>query len=594
MNEHNRRMRSLFRATALEQIARLLQTTDELRRGVADPEVELAIGPTLHLMKGDAALVGMREIAAALHAAESRAAEAAWDALAAALTDVARELGRGGDNELDAAAPDGPAVLRGWVRLQTDEIGELSDRLLELTTAYHRLAAGLVRAVRDAPTDALLELAEDADAARRQLDEVLGAAWSLRLASLEDLLHRLARHATELARAQGKSLEVRPGGSAELERSMVEAIEEPLLVLVRGLIAQGIEEPGARGDKPAQATLVFAARLAGGAIEISLEDDGRGVEPAALPGLDAVRARFELFGGSIALSPRPGHGTRCVLTVPAAIGRERAILVECAGGVFALPARAVSGQLRIGDHARRRIAGGTAIRVGDAWLPLCRLDDALELGAGTGTGDDLPALVLEGGGRRRAFAVDRIAGEDELLRRPANALSELRELVVASSVIDDGRVALWPAVPALLGGRGARSQRGRRVTPPAMPRVRRVLVADDSPIVLEIVTSILRGAELLPQAACDGEAAWEALEEELPDLLLTDVDMPRLDGLGLLRRVRARWPRLPVVMLTTRGTDEDRGQAMSLGANAYLVKAELDEGRLIETVCGLIDASGKV
>jgi CheY-like chemotaxis protein len=119
-----------------------------------------------------------------------------------------------------------------------------------------------------------------------------------------------------------------------------------------------------------------------------------------------------------------------------------------------------------------------------------------------------------------------------------------------------------------------------------------VLVADDSPIVLEIVTSILRGAELLPQAACDGEAAWQALEEELPDLLLTDVDMPRLDGLGLLRRVRERWPRLPVVVLTTRGGDEDRSHAMSLGANEYLVKSELDEGRLIEIVRGLIDAAG--
>jgi len=587
-------MRSLFRATALEQIARLSRTADELRRGAADPEVELAIGPTLHLMKGDAALVGMREIAAALHAAESCAAEAAWDGFSAALADVTRELGRGSDDELDVAAPppDEPAV-QGWVRLQTDEIDELSDRLLELTTAYHRLAAGLVRAVRDAPTNALLELTEDADAARRQLDDVLGAAWSLRLASLEDLLHRIARHATELAGAQGKLLEVRLDGAAELERSMVEAIEEPLLVLVRGLVTQGLEERGTRGDKPAAATLVLAARLEGGAVEISLDDDGRGLAPAALPGLDAVRARLELLGGSVAVAPRSGQGTRCVLTVPAAIGRERAVLVDCAGGVFALPARVVNKQIRIGDHAQRRIAGGTAIRFGDAWLPLCRLDDVLALGAGTGTGEDTPALVLEGGGRRRVFAVDRIAGEHELLRRPANAISELRELVVASSVIDDGRVALWPSMPALLGGRSARGERVRRAAPPAVPRVRRVLVVDDSPIVLEIVTSILRGPEIEPRTACDGEEAWQALEAELPDLVLTDVDMPRMDGLELLRRVRERWPRLPVIMLTTRGSDEDRAQGMRLGANAYFVKAELDEGRLIETVCGLIDAAGK-
>jgi two-component system, chemotaxis family, sensor kinase CheA len=636
VSERGPQMRALFRATALEQLGQLAQVIDELRRGAADPEAEGPIAPTLHLMKGDAALVGMVEIAAALHAAETRAAEAAWDALAAAVASIARDLERG-DGELVPDAPDlvEPAVLRGWVRLQTDAIDELSDRLLELSTAYNRLAAGLVRAVRDVPTEALRELAEDADAARRQLDEVIGAAWSLRLASVEDLLQRVAEHARELAGAQGKSLEVRITGSrAELERPMLEALEEPLLHLVRNAIAHGIEEPGARGDKPAAGTLVFETKLTRGIVEIAVEDDGRGMDPAVVRaaaieggvlhgneaglseqaalellfeigtetrlwararagrGLDVVRARIEGLGGVVALSSQPGRGTRCVIAVPAEIARERAIVVECAGGMFALPARMVRAQLRIGEHARRRVAGGTAIRIDQAWAPLCGLDEALGLGAGTAAHDDTPALVLEGNRRRRAFAVDRIDGEHELLRRPADARIGLRELVTASSITDDGRTVLWPSVPALLAGRRAYPRRA--AAPPARrdPRPRRVLVADDSPIVVEIVKSILRGANLVPTSVPDGEAAWRALEEELPDLLLTDIDMPRLDGLELLRRVRERWPRLPVVLLTTRDAEADRRRALELGASEYLSKAELDERRLVELVRGLIDAAG--
>jgi DNA-binding NarL/FixJ family response regulator len=118
-----------------------------------------------------------------------------------------------------------------------------------------------------------------------------------------------------------------------------------------------------------------------------------------------------------------------------------------------------------------------------------------------------------------------------------------------------------------------------------------VLVVDDSLIVRELVSSMLRSAELVARTAPDGEAAWHALEEELPDLVLTDVDMPRLDGLELLRRIRECWPTLPVVVLTTRDDDPYRHRAQALGASAYILKSELDERRLVETVRSLIDES---
>lgn len=623
MNDRSRQMRALYRASAVEQMAQLARTVDELRHGTAGPSAGVQIETGLRLLTGDAALVGMMDIAGAMHAAEERAAEGAWDAVAAAVAAITRDLGRP-EAEADADVPASvePAVLRGWVRLQSDAIDELSNRLLELSTAYNRLAAGLVRAVRDAPTEVLRGLADDADIARRQLDEVLGAAWSIRLASVEDLLQRLSEQALEIARGQGKPLQVRvDSGRVELERAMLSAIEEPLLQLIRNAIGHGVEEPGARGDKPAMAVIALEARVVGGLIEIAVEDDGRGIivgeeaavlSPAAslelrfdiggakrrapARGLDAVRTRIDALGGIVALWSRPGLGTRSVIAVPASLVRERALLVECGGGMFALPDRAVSTRIRIGDYPRRRIAGGIAIRLREGWTPLWGLDEVLGLPAGPAPGDDAAALVIEGGGRRRAFAVDRIEGELELLRRPTDAAERLREVVSASSVLADGRTALWPSVPALLSGQRVRRPRRRpsaaaaAAAAAAAPRTYRVLIADDSPIVIEVVKSILSGSEFALTTVSDGAAALHALKQELPDLLVSDVEMPQLDGLSLLRRVRERWPRLPVVMLTTRDADEDRRVAMALGASAYLLKAELDDSRMVELVRGLIDA----
>jgi CheY-like chemotaxis protein len=117
-----------------------------------------------------------------------------------------------------------------------------------------------------------------------------------------------------------------------------------------------------------------------------------------------------------------------------------------------------------------------------------------------------------------------------------------------------------------------------------MRRTRCVLVVDDSPIVRELVCSILRTADFVPETAPDGEAAWSALEQAQPDLVVSDVEMPGIDGFALLHRIRARWPQLPVVMLTTRGSDEDRRRAAALGADAYVVKSEFEESSLVETV----------
>ncbi|HWU88747.1 MAG TPA: response regulator, partial [Kofleriaceae bacterium] len=232
---------------------------------------------------------------------------------------------------------------------------------------------------------------------------------------------------------------------------------------------------------------------------------------------------------------------------------------------------------------RHEAGGALYVEHGGMWAALRGLDEVLGFATRgpAAARRDAPALVIDAHGRRHVLGVDRVDGERELMRRPAEGLIGQGGAVTASSVLEDGRVALWPSVPALLRGVRARVRRG---TAPVMPRARCVLVVDDSPIVRELMCSILRTAEFVPETAADGEAAWDALLEAQPDLVVSDVEMPKLGGFDLLHRIRGRWPRLPVVMLTTRGSEEDRRRALTLGADAYVVKSELEEDHLIETV----------
>ncbi|HWU89415.1 MAG TPA: hypothetical protein VN253_19275, partial [Kofleriaceae bacterium] len=189
MNEQQRVLCARYRADALDQLGRLAPMIGALRAGPGDPELVTAVVRMLRLLAGDASLVGLRELAAALDAAEAPAAAAAWDALDEALAAIAREVEALEDGPVAVTPPSEPPRLRGAP--PADELAELSDRLLELSTSYGRIAAALTAAVRDTPTPALRGLAEDAAATRRQLDDVVGAAWSLRRVAVEDELRRL-------------------------------------------------------------------------------------------------------------------------------------------------------------------------------------------------------------------------------------------------------------------------------------------------------------------------------------------------------------------------------------------------------------------
>ena len=309
------------------------------------------------------------------------------------------------------------------------------------------------------------------------------------------------------------------------------------------------------------------------------EISGRGV------GLDVVRRRVDELGGNVAVDSFEGAGTRFELMVPATITRERFVVVEVGGGLYGIPARRVLRIAQRDPSAEEAIVGGRVVRSERGMVRLRELAADLGEASPPSPGDRL--LFVKEGVEEFAWAVRSVLGERELIRRALDPVLAAAGLLSGSAMLDDGRVVLLLRVGEVLrrngGGRAAPSSPGGdRVAP-------RVLVADDSPIIRDLLAELLRDAGLEVETAFDGRDALERVDRRAPDLVITDLEMPRLDGFGLVEGVRRRGLELPVIVVSTRGSADDRRRASDLGANAYIVKTGFEGTALLETVARFVE-----
>jgi CheY-like chemotaxis protein len=304
---------------------------------------------------------------------------------------------------------------------------------------------------------------------------------------------------------------------------------------------------------------------------------GRGI------GLDVVRSVVEELGGSVSLQSHPGQGTEIVLSIPARLSQEKILVVQCGEALCGLPARQVAEVVRRREGAVEAVSGGELFRYRDAALPFHSLSQLL----GSHADDEPWVLILSSASRRSALAVPALAGEHELLRRSLDRALAINAHLGGSATLDDGRLVLLLALGGLLR-RGVVAAPAR-ARPTADARRPFVLVVEDSDVIRDLVADILRGAGIEVRTAANGQEGADALEERVPDAIVCDIEMPVMDGLALLRHVRSRWPQLPMIMLTTRGSEEDRRHAASLGANAHLIKSGFREDLLLETLRRFLD-----
>jgi two-component system chemotaxis sensor kinase CheA len=442
-------------------------------------------------------------------------------------------------------------------------------------------------------------------------------------------LPRLVRDVASDTGKQGRLVVL--GGDIEADRPVLDALKDSLLHLVRNAIDHGVEPPAERqahGKTPI-ATITVSAALHGERLTVTVSDDGAGLDIAAIRrklatlgravpesdadvartlfesgfstrdvtttisgrgvGLDAVEAAMLRVRGSVSVAWVPGNGTTFTLECPLTLAAIRAVLVKCSAQVLALPTSNVEQLVRIRATEVRRAEGREVILTGEAPIPLVSL--AAFLGppfVAAPPSDIFPALILTAGDRRVAVLVDAVENEQELVVRPILRGHSAMGHVSGGALLGTGELVLVlnpvSLVQQALVGRSSANVIAR-------PGKRsRILVADDSMTTRALEQNLLEAAGYEVVTAVDGADAWRQLMEGGADLLVSDIEMPNMDGLTLCRTVRAsdRFANLPVVLVTSLDNPAAREQGMAAGADAYVGKASAGQAGLLDTVRELL------
>jgi two-component system chemotaxis sensor kinase CheA len=458
----------------------------------------------------------------------------------------------------------------------------------------------------------------------------------VRMIPFTEACQGLERMAHDLAQAGGKEVElVLEGGNVELDRSVLEGLKDPLRHLVRNAVDHGAEPAEQRRaqGKPPRARVTVAAVLRGAQVEVVVADDGRGLDLEALRrqvrkqglpepaddrelarliflpglstsplitdvsgrgvGLDVVKSRVEALHGTVDLAFAPGGGTRFTLAVPLTLTTLRALMIGVAGQTFAFVGTNVQKLLRVGPGEFRSVEGREMLALGGAPLPVASLAEVLGLpGRDAPTAQaKVPVLIVAAGDRRMAFVVDELLAEQEIVVKNLGARLRRVPHVAGATILPSGRIALVLNAANLVRSALARAP-GRALAASAgpAPAKKRVLIVEDSVTTRTLEKTILEAAGYEVAVAADGADGWRLLQERGADLLVADIEMPRMDGFALTEAVRAskRFRDLPVVLVTARESEQDKARGIEVGANAYLVKSAFDQRNLLETIAQLL------
>ena len=500
------------------------------------------------------------------------------------------------------------------VRVAPGKIDHLLDVIGEAIQDGRRLAHAL-----GAEADLPEGLVDALGASARALDELKDTAIMMRTLPLAAIAGPLPRAVRDMARATGKEVEFTVSGAdTELDRVILESLAEPLTHLLRNAVAHGIEPPGdrAQAGKPVRGRVELRAMSRGALVEIIVADDGRGVSQDVADrakregsltdvlaqagystaeevtelagrgvGLDAVKNYALSLGGTFEIRSQPGQGMEVILLLPLALALLDVLLFERGGAVFGVPLAAVEEVVGVSQTAT--IQGHVSLNVRGRPLPV--VDVAVMLGAQAPPLSSRPhALVIAVPGRRVGVVCDALLGEEEVVVKPLGPLLAGVGGYLGAAILGDGRVALLAEPSALARGRPDHVVRPAATRPAEVPRI---LVVEDSFTVRELQRSILETAGYQVVTARDGAEALRVVgRDPLITLVITDLEMPELDGLELTRAIRADPARssLPVVIVTSHGSEEDQRKGIAAGADAYMAKRNFDQQALLATVERLV------
>ena len=495
-------------------------------------------------------------------------------------------------------------------------------------------------------------LDQDQRAIRQMVDEHLEAmkkVLMLPVASLVDVFPKLVR---DLARDQGKEVElVLNGTDIEIEKRILEELKDPLIHLIRNCIDHGLQKPAEREaqNKPRRGvvSLTFAAKSSH-QVEITLSDDGAGIDlekvrstavskglitaesaaeldsQKALAlvfqsgfstspiitdisgrglGLAIVREKVEQLGGVIDLETSAEKGTTFRLVLPITLATFRGVLVRVSEHLFLLPTVNVQRALRVGPQDIKTVENRPTISLDGELLALIRLDEclgiptrpngrrqSLDRSLNQEDAEQTPVIILASADKQVAFLVDEVLDELQvLLKGLGRQLSRVRN-IAGAAVLGTGRVVPVLKVADLIAQALRVGPAAPAAEDKATSRQGRILVVEDSITARTLIKNILETAGYRVTTAVDGMDGFTQARSHEFDLVVSDVDMPRMNGFELTTKIRAdrKLGDLPVVLVTALESRQDRERGIEVGANAYIVKSSFDQSNLLEVVRKLL------
>lgn len=471
----------------------------------------------------------------------------------------------------------------------------------------------------------------------------------IRMLPANTLLQEFRLAVRDLRRRLNKEVElVVEGGEIELDKRLLEELRPALLHLIRNCMDHGIEMPEVRraAGKSVEGNIRLRISVEGARVHIEIEDDGKGMDAEVIKdravrfgiitpetaatisdeealylvmqpgfstsetvtdvsgrgvGMDVVRTQVEDLKGSIRIETQPGRGSRFLLDLPLTLSTAQVLMVEVAGQILAIPIGYVEETLLLDPADVFREGGHPVFRLRDRTISIYQMSQflgGLESRASPRHHQFLAVVILQGRGQRVGFQVARFLEQSEVVVKTLGSFVDSVAFISGATILGDGKPSLILDVPDLLSSLALQRTSSTLRIPgvggvfsmDANRGASKVLVVDDSITTRALQKGILENEGYEVHTAACARDALRILDEERFDLLLTDVEMPEMDGFQLTEKVRANpeLGNLPIIICSVKGSEDDRLKGMRLGAQAYLVKREFDQDEFCSVVRQLI------
>lgn len=505
-----------------------------------------------------------------------------------------------------------------------------------LDSSIERLKASIIESQK-ASLQIFKNYGDDISQMNIVVNELQEKSMVIRMLPISTIFNKYPRAVRDLAKEFEKKVNlVIKGETTELDKKVLEEINDPLIHLVRNSVDHGIEKPEERKrlGKKEVGQLILSASHEGDHILIEISDDGRGIDPEKIKqtaikkgyinedeasgldeqdilylifesgfststiitdvsgrgvGMDIVKKKIEEeLKGSVKIESNLGKGVKYTLMLPLTLAIIRALLIKVGDRIFAIPTTALEETIKINQRKIQKIKGKEAFQLRGNFIPLVSLSNILGLKERGSVDGDISIVIINSGGRRIGFKVQDLIFEQQIvIKTLGNHLKKVTN-IAGTTILGEGEIVLILHIPDLI--KSAREIEGLKAWYKKKKGSKqsevKILVVEDSLTTRELEKSIFEAAGYQVDLAINGQEALSLLDQKNYDLVVTDIQMPLMDGFELTKTIKEndKLKQIPVVILTSLENDTEKQKGIEVGADAYIVKSTFDQASLLNTI----------